>query len=505
MSRLIKNLSKSSLLVNKPSLIRPITSSTSRHTTASAASQPSSSPSSSSTTTIPDRLSSSSSPKSLINWPITRITTLPNGIRVATEGVANSGETATVGVWLDTGSRYESEKNNGVAHFLEHMTFKGTNKRTRQGLEIEIENMGGHLNAYTSRESTVYYAKVFKNNIPQAMDILGDILTNSKIDSEDVERERETILREMETVNNNLEECLFDRLHQTAYRGCALGRTILGSQQQIENISRQDIKDYIHTHYTADRMVIAGAGAIDHDQLVQLAEKMFGNVPSLPINNKSPYKEPAKFTGSDILIRFDDMDYAYIAYGFPTAGWKDPDTFVLLVIQTILGGWQTSVRGGIHSTSPLVSNVARYELARSVSMFNTQYSDTGLFGIHAVASAVTLNNLMFTMAKSLNNLCYNVDENSLAEAKNQLKMTMLSHLDGSTAIAEDIGRQLLTYGRRMHPVEVLSRIEAIDSNAVKQCARRFFLDRDHALAAIGPIYELPDYNWIRSRSYASLI
>lgn len=437
------------------------------------------------------------------SWPTTQVTTLDNGLRVASE--SGSGETATVGVWIDTGSRYENDKNNGVAHFLEHMSFKGTFRRTRQALEQEVENLGGHLNAYTSRESTVFYAKVFKNDVAQAMDILSDILTNSKIEEEDIERERDTILREMKEVDGQLEEVIFDRLHQTAYRGTALSRTILGSQQHIETISRQDIKDYVATHYTAPRMVVAGAGAVEHSQLVNLSKELFGKVPSAPTNGVQPVMEPARFTGSDILIRYDDMPQAYIAYGFPTAGWRDPDNFALMLIQTMLGSWEKSVHGGVHSSSQLVSSVAQYELAHSVSAFNTQYSDTGLFGIFAVADATTLNNLMFAMTRVLSNLSYQVDDNALVEAKNQLKMNMLSHLDGSTVIAEDIGRQLLTYGRRMHPTEVMARIDAVDANQIKSVARRYFLDRDHALAAIGPIWELPDYNWIRSRSFSRMV
>ena len=385
------------------------------------------------------------------------------------------------------------------------MSFKGTHRRTRNQLEVEIENMGGHLNAYTSRESTVFYAKVFKNDVGQAMDILSDILTNSKIEVDDIERERDTILREMKEVDGQLEEVIFDRLHQTAYRGTALARTILGSQQHIETISRQDIKDYVATHYTAPRMVIAGAGAVEHEQLAGLAQKLFGKVPSTPSNGIAPVMEPARFTGSDILIRYDDMPQAYVALGFPTAGWRDPDNFSLMLIQTMLGSWDKSVHGGVHSSSPLIAGVAQYELAHSISAFNTQYSDTGLFGIYAVADPTTLNNLTYAMVKGLSALSNTVDEAHLAEAKNQLKMNMLAHLDGSTVIAEDIGRQLLTYGRRMHPVEVMARIDAVDSKAIINTARRYFHDRDHALAAIGPIWELPDYNWIRSRSYSLFV
>ncbi len=242
-------------------------------------------------------------------------------------------------------------------------------------------------------------------------------------------------------------------------------------------------------------MVIAGAGAVQHDQLVGLAGKLFGQVPNTPSNGIAPVKQPARFTGSDILIRYDDMPHAYVAYGFPTAGWNDPDNFALMLIQTMLGSWEKSIHGGVHSSSPLVSGVAQYELAHSISAFNTQYSDSGLFGIYAVADPTTLNNLMYAMVKSLSSFSNTVDEALLAEAKNQLKMNMLSHLDGSTVIAEDIGRQLLTYKRRLHPTEVLARIDAVDAAQIKQTARRYFYDRDHALAAIGPIWELPDYNW----------
>lgn len=442
-------------------------------------------------------------PASLVNYPQTQLTSLPNGLRVASEtSPQEDSNTATVGVWINTGSRYECERTNGVAHFLEHMAFKGTARRSRRQLEEEVENLGGHLNAYTSREQTVFYMRVLKKDVPQAMDILGDIVTNSKISEEDVNRERDTIIREARSVDGQLEEVIFDRLHQTAYRGSSLSRTILGPDRNIETITRDDIKAYVARHYTSDRMVIAGAGAVDHKQLIELAGKHFGSVPTKPA---SPVIfEPARFTGSDIMVRFDDMPRAHVAYAFPTAGWSDADNYPLLVIQTLLGSWEKSVHGGIHSSSALVSEVAKWELADSITAFNTQYSDTGLFGLHAVAEPQTLNNLMYTMTRALFMLSQGVDETRLNEAKNQLKLNLLSHLDGSSAACEDIGRQILTYGRRIHPVEALARIESVDSNAIRNVAHRFFYDRDHALAAIGPVWELPDYNWIRSRSYSYL-
>lgn len=228
------------------------------------------------------------------------MTTLPSGMRVASETVLGS-ETATVGVWIDAGSRYETAKTNGVAHFLEHLAFKGTSKRTQQQLEMEIENMGGHLNAYTSRETTVYFAKVYKDDVPKAVEILSDILLHSKLDEAAIHRERDVILREMSEVNKQQEELVLDHLHSTAFQGTGLGRTILGPEENIRSLTRTDLVDYIKTHYTAPRMVIAGAGAINHTQLCDLASEHFGEVPSAPAAGVDIAMDPAIFTGSDYL------------------------------------------------------------------------------------------------------------------------------------------------------------------------------------------------------------
>jgi processing peptidase subunit beta len=213
-------------------------------------------------------------------------------------------KTATVGVWIDAGSRYETQHNNGAAHFLEHMAFKGTSKRTQYQLEIEIENMGGHLNAYTSREQTVYFAKVFEKDVPRAMDILADILLRSKLDSRAVNRERDVILREMKEVNKQNEELVLDHLHGTAFQGSGLGRTILGPECNIKSLSRDDLRMYIDTHYLAPQMVIAGAGAVDHGMLCELADHYFGGLRT-ELNDEQMKSDAVcldegKFVGSDV-------------------------------------------------------------------------------------------------------------------------------------------------------------------------------------------------------------
>ena len=231
--------------------------------------------SASSSSSSPPPLLSSDFPSYLLAAPATDITTLPSGLRVASETIPGSS-TATVGVWIDAGSRYETSRNNGAAHFLEHMAFKGTSSRTQRQLEIEIENMGGHLNAYTSREQTVYFARVFGGDVGRAAEILSDILLNSRLGSESIMRERDVILREMKEVNRHEEELVLDHLHATAFSTSGLGRTILGPEENIRNLSRDDLREYIDTHYLAPGMVVAGAGDVDHGELCELAERYFG-------------------------------------------------------------------------------------------------------------------------------------------------------------------------------------------------------------------------------------
>jgi len=190
--------------------------------------------------------------QALANAPPTRLSVLNNGLRVASED--SDAPTATIGVWIDAGSRNENEKNNGVAHFLEHMAFKGTGKRSQTDLELEIENMGAHLNAYTSREQTVFYGKCLSEDVDKMVEVLSDILQNSKLGEQEIERERGVILREMQEVETNLQEVVFDHLHATAYQGTALGRTILGPTQNIKSLSRRDLSDFIKTHYQGSRM-----------------------------------------------------------------------------------------------------------------------------------------------------------------------------------------------------------------------------------------------------------
>ncbi|CAL5325903.1 unnamed protein product [Camellia sinensis] len=438
---------------------------------------------------------------SILATPLTRVTTLPNGLRVATESTLAS-KTATVGVWIDAGSRFETDETNGTAHFLEHMIFKGTEKRTPRELEEEIENMGGHLNAYTSREQTTYYAKVMDKDVPRALDILADILQNSKFDEKRISRERDVILREMEEVEGQTEEVIFDHLHATAFQHTPLGRTILGPAQNVRTITKDHLQKYILTHYTTSRMVIAASGAVKHEDLVEQVKKLFTKLSSDPTTTSELVaKEPAIFTGSEVRIIDDDVPLAQFAVAFNGAPWMDPDSIALMVMQSMLGSWNKHAGGGKHMGSELAQRVGINEIAESMMAFNTNYKDTGLFGVYAIAKPDCVDDLAYAIMYELSKLCYRVSEADVTRARNQLKSALLLHLDGTSPIAEDIGRQLLTYGRRIPYAELFARIDAVDASTVKRVANRFIFDQDVAIAAMGPIQGLPDYNWFRRRTY----
>jgi len=439
----------------------------------------------------------------LSSLPETKVTVLPNGLRVATETIPFA-ETATVGMWINSGSRFETDATNGTAHFLEHLLFKGTKKRSVKDLEVEVENMGGQLNAYTGREQTAYYAKVLKRDVGKAVDILSDILLGSNLDERAVARERDVILREMAEVNKQTSEVVFDHLHATAFQFSPLGRTILGPEDNIRSITRQHLADYMATHYRGPRMVLAAAGAVDHDALVKLASAAFGGVPDeAPGQSVASLvaADPARYTGSDVRDRRPDDASCCLAVAFKGASWTDPDSIPLMVMQTMLGGWDKHNTSGKHSASPLTARIATDELADSFMAFNTNYHDAGLFGVYAATDRDRSPDLTFAIMNEMTKLCYEVKDDDVSRARNRLKASLLGGQDSSHNVAEAIGRELLVYGRRLPRAELLARIDAVDADAVRGVADRFIYDQDPVVAAVGDTQFVQDYNWFRRRTY----
>lgn len=438
-----------------------------------------------------------------VPYPKTQTTSLPNGMIVASEATPNA-QSATVGVFIDAGSRAEHEFNNGTAHFLEHLAFKGTKGRSQHQLELEVENMGAHLNAYTSRESTVFTAKALKGDVPKAVGILGDILQNSTLDESAIERERDVIIRESEEVDKIYEEVVFDHLHAVSFQGQPLGRTILGPKENIMAISKADLSSYIKYNYKADRMVLAGAGAIDHEELVKLAQEQFNQLPTsaTPIAPGSGSRNPndvPKFVGAEVRLRDDTLPQAHIAIAVEGVSWSSPDYYTALVAQAIIGNWDRSLGSATQQGSKLSGIVSDNHLANSFMSFSTSYSDTGLWGIYLVTeNKSNIDDLVHFTLKEWNRLTVSVTEAEVERAKAQLKASLLLSLDGSSAIAEDMGRQISTTGRRASPQELERAVDAVTVADVRDFGSRYLWDKDCSIAALGPIEGLLDYARIRA-------
>lgn len=435
--------------------------------------------------------------QALVNVPPTRLTVLDNGLRVATED--SGAATATVGLWIDAGSRYENSKNNGVAHFLEHMAFKGTSKRSQTDLELLVENMGAHLNAYTSREQTVFYAKCLANDVPVAVEILADIIQNSSLAEPEIERERSVILREMQDVESNLQEVVFDHLHSTAFQGTPLGQTILGPTKNIKKISKADLQAYIKTHYQPARIVLAGAGGVDHDKLVSLANQHLGGLKNTA--GEIPELAPCRYTGSEMRYRDDSMPLAHVAVAVEGAGWTNADNIPLMVANTLIGAWDRSQGGGVNNASYLARAASCAGMAHSFQSFNTCYKDTGLWGIYFVGESLQLDDFLLNVQQEWMKLCTSVTEGEVERAKNLLKTNMLLQLDGTTPVCEDIGRQMLCYNRRIPIHELDARIDAVSAQTVRDVCYKYLYDRCPVVAAVGPTEGLPDYTRIRAGQY----
>jgi processing peptidase subunit beta len=432
--------------------------------------------------------------KQKLELPETKVTTLPSGFRVASETTPLS--TATVGVWIDAGSRYENEINNGAAHFLEHMAFKGTNKRSQWGLELEVENMGAHLNAYTSREQTVYYAKCFSNDLEPAVEILSDILLHSVYGKQEIERERGVILREMEEVEQNLQEVVFDFLHMHAFRGTSLSRTILGPEENIKSLTRDDLVGYVQKYYKGPRMVLAGAGGVNHDELVKLADKYFGIVDSGE-NDILSY-EAGKFSETYNLIQNEDMDCVYGCLAVEGTSWTHHDNLPMQVLNTIIGQFDRSQAAGLLTPSRLAQRISHTAGINSYLSFTTNYKDMGLAGVYFSAEPSGLQTICEAICNEWQTLCHSVTQAEVDRAKRWLFTNMLLMLDGSTPICEDIGRQLLCYGRRITIPELEARINAITVDTIQSVCQKYFVNKPIACTIIGRTQNWPDLDKIKS-------
>ena len=413
------------------------------------------------------------------------LTTLPNGLRIVTEAMPGLAS-ASVGVWVLAGGRHERAEQNGIAHFLEHMAFKGT--KTRNALQIAeaIEDVGGYINAYTSREATAYYARVLGADVGLALDVISDIVLNPVFDAREIEVERHVILQEIGQALDTPDDIIFDWLQEAAYPDQAIGRTILGPSQNIERFGRDDLARFVAEHYGPDQMVVSAAGAVDHDAIVKQAEAIFGGLH--PVGARGVQK--ALWQGRE-RRELKDLEQVHFALAFEGPSYRDEDLYTAQVYATALGGGMSS----------RLFQKIREERGLCYSIFAQAgaYDDTGMITIYAGTSGEEVADLCGLTIEELKRAAEDMTEAEVARARAQMKAGMLMGLESPSSRAERMARNLAIWGRVPGLDEVSALIDAVSVQAVRDYAGRMIAQDRSALALYGPAAAAPDLAGLRQR------
>ncbi|EPE99469.1 M16 family metallopeptidase [Rhizobium grahamii] len=405
-------------------------------------------------------------------------TRLKSGLTVVTQTMPHL-ESVALGVWIKSGSRNETTDEHGIAHLLEHMAFKGTARRSAREIAEEIEDVGGEVNAATSTETTSYYARVLKDHVPLAVDILADILTESAFEEEELEREKQVIMQEINAANDTPDDVVFDKFSETAYRDQTLGRAILGTPQTVLSFTPQQIRGYLSRNYTTDRMFIVATGAVLHDEFVRMVEERFASLPTSP--SATPVMEAAKYIGGNIRETRDLMD-AQILLGFEGKAYHARDFYCSQILANILGGGMSS---------RLFQEVREIRgLCYSIYAFHWGFSDTGIFGIHAATGGENLPELVPVIIDELHKSAATIEQKEIERARAQIRAQLLMGQESPAARAGQIARQMMLYGRPISNQEMMERLEGITVERLTDLAGRLFFDTVPTLSAIGPLEHL---------------
>ncbi len=400
------------------------------------------------------------------------VTRLPTGLTVVTDDMPHL-QTASLGVWVGSGSRDEQPDEHGISHLLEHMAFKGTTRRSARQIAEEIEAVGGDLNAATSVETTAYYARVLKADVPLALDVLADILSSPAFDPEELQREQNVIVQEIGAVEDTPDDLIWDRLQNIAFPDQPVGRSILGTPKTVRSFDRRRIAGYLMRNYRAPDMVVAAAGAVDHKAVVHEVERRFASFTSVA----APVPEPARFVGG-AHIEPRNLEQVHVALGMFGLPHRDPNLMSLDVFTSVLGGGMSS---------RLFQEVRETRgLCYSVHTFHMPYSDTGMFGLYAGTDAADLPELMKVVVDEIHGAAETVSEAEVARAKAQMKAGLLMALESSGARAGQLARQIINWGRPIPLEEIVAKIDAVTAESARAAGRALIVRGQPAVAALGP-------------------
>ncbi len=403
---------------------------------------------------------------------------LKNGIRVITEEIPHI-ESVSVGIWINAGSRNERKKENGIAHFLEHMAFKGTEKRSALQIAEEIENVGGFINAYTSREITCYYAKVLKDHLPLAVDILSDIISNSIFNEKEIEIEKGVIIQEIGQMKDTPDDVIFELLQKEAFADTQLGRSILGTVENIQSFERKNFIEFIENNYFSEKIVLCAAGNLKHKDLCVLAESL----KKIKASKKKKMVSKVEFIGGENRV-IKDLEQAHFAVGFEAPSLKSPKLFAGKVFSVIMGGGMSS---------RLFQEIREKRgLCYSIGTSFDCYSDNGIFLSYAGTSGEKVKELSEVIALEFKKSIYSITETEVERAKTQLRSSLLMGLENSSSRSERLARGLIIWDKIVEVQETISKIESVKLQDVKNFGAEMFHNSNPAMALYGKVKDALD-------------
>jgi len=412
--------------------------------------------------------------------------TLSNGFRIVTERMPGL-KSASIGIWIEAGGRHERAEQNGIAHFLEHMAFKGTKTRSALQIAEEIEDVGGYINAYTSREMTAYYARVLEEDVTLGLDLIADILLNPVFTPEEIEVERGVILQEIGQALDTPDDIVFDWLQEVAFPDQPIGRSILGESERVKTFDREDLAGFVREHYGPEEMILAAAGGVDHDALVRQAEALFGHLPRA--TGRVP-ADRARFLGGE-RRELRQLEQVHFTLAFEGPDYCDDAIHAAQVYATALGGGMSS---------RLFQEIReRRGLCYTVFAQAGAYFDTGMTTIYAGTSADQIAGLAELTIDEIRRSAEDMSEAEIARARAQMKAGMLMGLESPSNRAERLARMLSIWGRVPGIEETVERIDAVDVARVRTVAQDMLSKAATALALYGPAESAPRLGVLRER------
>ncbi len=401
--------------------------------------------------------------------------TLANGIRVVSETLPKS-RSISIGVWVKVGSRHEASEIGGVSHFIEHMFFKGTEKRSAKDIAIEMDSLGGEMNAFTSQETTTYYAKVVDEHLPVVIEILADILLGAKFDPLEMEKERKVILEEIKGVEDTPDDYIHELFTGTVWPENSLGRPILGTKDTIRALKHNDIISYIESNYTPREIVISVAGNFEHALLIDLLNLHFGKLARRGVPRKEATPE---FTAA-ISVKKKQLEQVQLCIGCKGLHYTHDDRYVISALNTVLGN---------SMSSRLFQEIREQNaLAYSIYSYATSYHDTGLLTVYAGTDPSNALEVVQLIMKELGK----IKEEGITPAeelrvKNQLKGSLILSLESSSSHMSRLARQEIYFGKYLSMDDIIKGVEKVTAEQVQRLARHLFSRGNIALTILGPI------------------